>query len=141
VLRQRDRMVASIKVRHHKKDHKFGLELPRTVKRALEIDRETGTDFWAKAIEKEMKHVRPAFEILVAGAKAPLMSKRIPCHMVFDIKIDFTRKSRFVAGGHVTEAPTSLTYSSVVARDSVRLSFLIAALNDMDLLAADIGNA
>jgi hypothetical protein len=61
--------------------------------------------------------------------------------MIFDIKMDFTRKARFVAGGHVTDPPTSITYSSVVARDSVRLAFLIAALNDLEILAADIGNA
>jgi len=61
--------------------------------------------------------------------------------MVFDVKMDFTRKARFVAGGHVTDPPTSITYSSVVARDSVRLAFLIAALNDLDILSADIGNA
>ena len=61
--------------------------------------------------------------------------------MIFDIKLDFTQKARFVAGGRTTSAPTSMTYSSVVARDSVRLVLLHAALNDIDLLAADIGNA
>ena len=39
--------------------------------------------------------------------------------MIFDVKMDFTRKARFVAGGHTTETPTALTYSSVVSRDSV----------------------
>ena len=63
--------------------------------------------------------------------------------MVFDIKMDgkFTRKARFVAGGHTTDTPASITYSSVVSRDSVRIAFLIAALNDLDVWAADIGNA
>ena len=56
--------------------------------------------------------------------------------MIFDIKLDFTRKARYVAGCHTT----SITYSSVVARDSVRLVLLHAALNDIDLLAADIDN-
>ena len=140
-LRKRDRIIATIKVRASKKTHKFGLEIPTTVKRALEIDRETGTDFWRKAIEKEMHHVLCAFEILADGAAEPRMSKRIPCHMIFDIKMDFTRKARFVAGGHMTDTPTNLTYASVVARDSVRLAFLIAALNDIDILAGDIGNA
>ncbi len=73
--------------------------------------------------------------------KAPVGSKWIPCHVIFDIKMDFTRKARFVAGGHVTNPPTSITYSSIVARDSVRLAFLIAALNELDILSADIGNA
>jgi hypothetical protein len=61
--------------------------------------------------------------------------------MVFDIKADFTRKSRLVAGGHMTDPPASITYASVVSRESARIAFLIAALNDLDILAADIGNA
>jgi hypothetical protein len=65
----------------------------------------------------------------------------VKCHWIFDIKMDFTRKARLVAGGHTTEAPASLTYSSVVSRDSVWIAFLIAALNVLDLFAADIGNA
>lgn len=36
---------------------------------------------------------------------------------------------------------THMTYSNIIARDSVHLAFLLAALNDIDLLAADIGNA
>ena len=38
-------------------------------------------------------------------------------------------------------ATLTLTYSSVVSRDSVRLAFLIAALNNLDILACDISNA
>jgi hypothetical protein len=54
---------------------------------------------------------------------------------------DFTRKARFVAGGHQTKPPPSITYSSVVSRDSVRLAFLIAALNDLDVMSCDLQNA
>ena len=38
-------------------------------------------------------------------------------------------------------SPAEITYSSVVTRDSVRIAFMIAALNDIDILATDIGNA
>jgi hypothetical protein len=55
--------------------------------------------------------------------------------------MDFTRKARLVAGGHMTDTPSAITYSSVVSRDSVRIALMIAALNDLDILAADIGNA
>jgi hypothetical protein len=85
-----------------------------------------------------MKHVQP---ILEDDEMIPVGSQWIPCHMVFDIKVDFTRKAQFVAGGHRAEAPKSITYSSVVSRDSIRIAFLLAALNDVDILAADIGNA
>jgi len=69
--------------------------------------------------------------------------QEIKCHMIFDIKMDgeFTRKARLVAGGHTTETPASSTYSSVVSRESVRVAFLLASLNDLDVFAADVGNA
>lgn len=41
----------------------------------------------------------------------------------------------------MTEAPSSITYSSVVSRDSIRLAFLIAELNGLDVMTCDIGNA
>ena len=59
----------------------------------------------------------------------------------FDVKMDFACKAHFVAGGHMTEAPSSITYTGVVAHDSVRLAFLIAALNGLDILACEMGNA
>ncbi len=34
-----------------------------------------------------------------------------------------------------------LTYSSVVSWDSVKIAFLIATLNDINVMACDIGNA
>ena len=55
--------------------------------------------------------------------------------------MDFTGKTRFVANGFTIEAPFSLCYSSVVSRDSVRLTFLIAALNELDVFVCNIGNA
>lgn len=82
-----------------------------------------------------MKNVKPAFRILLDDEKVPVGYQFIKCHMIFDVKMDFTRKARLVAGGHMTEIPASLTYSSVVSRDSVRIAFLIAALNDLEVLA------
>ncbi len=55
--------------------------------------------------------------------------------------MDFTRKARFVAGGHKTDPPTTLTYSSVVSHDGVRIAFTMAALHGLDICMTDIGNA
>ena len=41
----------------------------------------------------------------------------------------------------ITEAPLSLTCYSVVSRYSVCLALLIAGINDLDIIACDIGNA
>ena len=88
-----------------------------------------------------MKNVMPAFNFLEEGDKIPIGYQKINLHMIFDVKMDFKRKARLVAGGHPTETPTSLTYPSVVSRDSVRIALLAAALNNLDVLACDIGNA
>jgi hypothetical protein len=135
------RFISAVKPRTRKKCQKFDLEIPTSVQRALEIDQKTGTDFQKKAIDKEMKHVICLFDTLEDGAKEPNMSKRISCCIIFDIKMDFTHKAWFVAGGHVTDLPANIMYSSVVAQDNACLTFLIAALNGLDILSGNIGNA
>jgi hypothetical protein len=148
-LRKRQRIIGKIKSRYWVTTHKFGIRLPKTVDEALKLDKETGTTFWTDALAKEMKNVRPAFKAWDGTLAEALSGKKlvgyqkINCHMIFDIKMDgkFTRKCRFVAGGHTTDPPSSSTYSSVVSRDSVRIAFLIAAMNGLDVWAADIGNA
>ena len=149
VLRKRNRIISKVKSKYWKTTHKFGIEIPKDVERALEIDKETGTTFWRNAIDKEMKKVLVAFEEWNGTVEEARRGKKlvgyteISCHMVFDVKMDgkFTRKARFVADGSRTEAPASMTYSSVVSRESVRIAFLIAALNDLEVCAADVGNA
>ena len=54
---------------------------------------------------------------------------------------DFRRKARFVAGGHMTEAPSAITYASVVSRETVRIALTLAALNDLDVQCGDVLNA
>ena len=52
-----------------------------------------------------------------------------------------TKKDRYVAGGHLTDTPFSMTYARVFSHDSVHLAFLIAFLNDLYILAGHIQNA
>lgn len=141
VMRKRDRIISKIKSKYWTKTHKFGLELPKTVEQALAIDKKTGLSLWRDAIAKEMKNNSVAFEILEDGVDELVGYKWIPCHMVFDIKMDLTRKARYVAGGHKTDPPKESVYSSVVSRDSVRIALTLAALNDLNVMAADIQNA
>jgi hypothetical protein len=145
VLRKHDRIISAVAKRSShflKRTHKFGIEIPRTVKEALELDRQNGNTFWADAIAKEMTTVRKAFDILPDGTTTPIGYQKIPCHMVFDIKMeDFKRKARLVAGGHKTEAPATITYASVVSRETVHIALMLAALNDLQVKAGDVLNA
>ena len=62
--------------------------------------------------------------------------------MIFDVKMEyFRRKSRLVAGGHMTDTPTAITYASVVSRESVRLALMLAALNALDVKCGNAMNA
>jgi hypothetical protein len=49
--------------------------------------------------------------------------------------------ARYCADGHKTGAPASVSYSTVVSCDSVCILLMIAALNDLDILGADVQNA
>ena len=51
-----------------------------------------------------------------------------------------TRKARYVVEGHLKDPPSSMTYTSVVGRETVRIAFLVAAPNDLKVLAGDIQN-
>jgi hypothetical protein len=122
--------------------HKFGIALPKTVKEALELDNKNGNTFWADFIAKEMKDVCVAFKILLDGQSGPIGYQKIPCHMIFNIKMeDFRRKTRLVAGEHMTKAPATITYASMVSRETVRIALLMAALNDLNVKVGDVLNA
>jgi hypothetical protein len=54
-LRNRERILAEVKSSYWRRTHKFGVHLPKTVQEAYRIDRDRATDFWIKAIEKEIK--------------------------------------------------------------------------------------
>ena len=109
-----------------------------------EFDEENGNTLWWGAIRKEMKNIRPAFEVWEKDiSELPSGYKKITCHMIFDVKMgkNFKRKARFVADGHKTHTPARMTYSSVLSRDSFWIALTIASLNELYVMACDIQNA
>ena len=144
VLKKCNRIIAKTKSKYWLRTHKFRIEIPKSVVQARQIDGKCGNTLWWDAICKEMKNVRPAFEVFGGDTdQLPGGYQDIKCHMIFDVKIgeNFRRKARLVAGGHTTETPATLTYSSVVSRDSVRIALTMAALNGLTVMACDIQNA
>ena len=144
VIRKRDRIINKVTHRTRKANMKFGIVIPSSVDEAYQIDSDNGNTFWAESIKKEMDSVNhyKTFKILEDDVRMYPGFQEVTCHMVFDVKFDLRRKSRYVAGGHlVKEQPKYNTYSSVVSRESVRIGFLLAALNDIDIMAGDIANA
>ncbi len=91
VLKKCDRIISLVckrTTRYLKRTHKFGIEVPKTIKEALDLDRKNGNTLWADAIAKEMKEVCIAFNILLDGHSVPIGYQKIPCHMIFDVKME-----------------------------------------------------
>jgi hypothetical protein len=142
-IRKKARIISKVKSKYWERTHKYGIRIPRTMAEAKSIDDANGDTQWVDAIKKEMTNNRIAFEEHEGSIEDLVGFEEITGHLVFDVKLSegFRRKARFCADGHKTKAPASVTYSSVVSRDSVRIMLLIAALNDLELKAADIQNA
>ena len=100
-----------VKSRYWQTTHKFGIRFPNTTDKALQIDKITGTDFWRKVINKEMSNVKIVWKVndgytlneaRTATATAFVGFQEIGCHLIFDVKMDFTHKARFLSGGNTT---------------------------------------
>lgn len=142
VLKRRECIIKQVRHCLVKKNIKVGVDVLNTVQEVYAMDRANGNDLWDQAIKKELKNVLVAFQLVEDGEHVPVGSKLIPYHIIFDVKFNLTRKARCVASGHRNKDPKPHdTYSSVASRDSVRICLMLAALNDLDALMADIGNA
>ena len=129
--------------KNHGPKYKYGVQVPRNYKEAIELDKANGNTLWQDAIKKEMLQIRDfkTFKALPRGTKRPKGYTFVPVHLCFDVKFDLRRKARLVGGGNWTETPSEDAYAGVVSLDSVRTAFFLADLNGLDVVAADIGNA
>ena len=87
-----------------------------------------------------MENVSVAFKVMEDGKEPSATHKQLSFHMIYDIKMDFTMKARLVAEGCRTPNPVTSTYAGVVYRESVRIALTYAALNGLDVWAADVQN-
>ena len=88
-----------------------------------------------------MTNIGIALYVLSEGEKAPVGWIKASFHLIFDVKMDFTRKSRWVKDGHCTPDPTTSSYSGVVSRESVQVTLKYASLVYLEVMSADIQNA
>ena len=121
MLEKRNGIISKVKSKYWLRTHKFGIQIPKSVKEAKRLDQENGDTLWWEAICNEMRNVRPAFDVWEKDVEhIPPGYHQTKCHMIFDVKMgeNFRHKARSATGGHTTETPMLLTYSSVVSRDS-----------------------
>ena len=118
-LRKRNAVISAVKTRLRKTTHKYGIEIPISVEHTMEIDQKNGNTMWRDALALEMFNVGVAFKILEEDQPAPAGWKKASGHLIWDVKIDFTRKARWVLDRHKTPDPIGSTFAGVVSRESV----------------------
>jgi hypothetical protein len=89
---------SAVKARFQKKIHKFGIELPTSIR----VDE---NNLWMEALEKKMFNIGIAFEVLEDGASAPKGWNKVIGHIIWGVKMDFERKARWVLDGHKQADP------------------------------------
>ena len=128
-MRKRDVILSAIKSRIRKTTHKYGIWIPRSIEHGHRLDKENGKNFWRDASATKMHNVGVPFEALPEGQKTPVGWSKVTGHLIWDVKMDFTRKARWVLDGHKKTDLIGSTYDRVVYRESVRIAFTYAALN------------
>ena len=108
------------------------------MEQACALDTKKSNTLWTDAISKEMENVRVAFDVFPDGQSIPIVHNFVQ-YTVIDINMDyFWWKARLVAGGHMTVAPATITYTSRVLREMVWIALMIVALNDLELKLKEI---
>ena len=140
IFKKRDTIIASMKQRIAKTTHKYGIEIPTSWKHACGIDVRNCNRLWQDVLAKKMKNLGITFDILENHENVPVGWTKAFGHLTWDIKMAFTRKFRWVKVAHRMADPLRTNYAGVVSRDSVLITFTLAAMNGLDICAANIQN-
>ena len=66
-----------------------------------------------------MTKVRVSFKVIEKDLKAPTRWIKVNGHLVWDVKMDFIRKPRWVIDGQKTPNTIGSTYAGVLSRENI----------------------
>jgi hypothetical protein len=123
--------------------YKFGIQVPKGIKNAIDLDKNNGNQLWQEAIKTELKQLTDyqTFIVLDSGEGIPTGYQKIPYRMAFDVKYDLRHKARVVAGGNWTVNDKADIYFGVVRMDTGIIGFFLRELYGLSCCTCDIGNA
>jgi hypothetical protein len=123
--------------------YQYGFLVPRNHAQAMQIDDDNGNTQWQDSEVLELSQINE-YDTFIDKGKGYDPSpgyKQIKVHFVYAIKHDGQHKSRLIAGGHLTDTPINLVYSSIVSLRGIRMLTYIAEHNGLEVWVMDIGNA
>ena len=86
-MKKRDRIIKKVKSKYWSRIHKYGLRIPKSIKEAMEIDKENGNTLWMDAVKLEMKNILVAFDPVEDPSQLGKEFKEISGHLIFDINL------------------------------------------------------
>lgn len=140
-LRKHDHLMYAVKSRIVKVSHKYGVEFPMSVNHAYNLDWFNKKSIWRDAINKEMRNLKVAFDILNKGSEAPASYRKASNHMVFNVHMTLGRKARRVRDEHITHEPEHSICIGAVSRESILFVLTCDYLYGLSAFGADIQNA
>ena len=102
---KRDVIIYAVNHRIIKKTHKYVIGFTSTVEEEIYIGTNSGNNSWWEAIDKEMMNVGIAFKIFANWEKSPSGWNNVSGKLFFDMKMELTRKVRWLLYGHNTPYP------------------------------------
>ena len=72
-----------------------------------------------------------AFDIKEMDTKIAPGHSYLDCHLIFDVKMDFTRKAMFFANCSTPRITSASKYAGVVSIETAIISFTYATLNGL----------
>jgi hypothetical protein len=126
-----------------KREYKYGLEVPKSWKDILRIDKAAGNTTWQDAVSKEVGALiqHQCFDFKSPDYKPPKEYQFCRLHFVYEIKPDLRHKARLVCDGSRVDPRGLSTRATVVKSISVRLLDIIADSQNLEVVTGDIGNA
>ena len=140
-LHRRDKIIAGVNKRTNRVTRKCGFELLTLVTHAKKLDKINGNTMWTDAINREMENLKVSFGILDDGANIPVFHNKASSRLIFCTRMSLEQKYRWSKDGHRTPEPEWFTFTGVASRESARVEFSHAALNDTHACACNIQNA
>jgi hypothetical protein len=125
----------------------YGVAVPRSVKAAMQLDKDNNNHLWEESIKKELGSLMTmkTFRIIegqLERTKVKATHQFAPLRMIFVVKAgDLRRKARLVIGGHVVDPTGFDTYASNMKAMSALLLMTLAAANSLRVETGDIKTA
>jgi hypothetical protein len=118
-------MLSKLRQARHCPIYKFGYQVPRNHKEAIDLDIQNRNTKWHDAEQLELNQLdeydvfqdkgKAVFDEKRRVVNTPTGHEKIRVHMIYDVKHDGRHKARLLADGHLTKTPIESVYSGLVS--------------------------